>query len=710
MKSKIFSNKNIVTAFKSQSWLPLFIAVGFLFALPVAELVMLGRWEHVNYTAGQMKILYANLWRDGFVLTGTIVAMASAFVNGASSFMYLYSRRKADFYHSLPVNRKQIFLQRLFTGLVFYIIPYVIMEFLAVCIGASRGFFSLGLMGMAVKMMIFHLLEYLLIYFCTVFILSMTGNILMGILCSLGIVFYFPALSYVLGIYGDVFFKNYYYTSHGILGFLSTYFSPLCAAERFLEIYRKGEGEILLFFGIFLAAAVIGIISFLAFEKRPLEKAGNALVYSWCEPVVRFMVIIPAGLGIGLFAYMAPAGENGTVWAVAGTVFGMVMIHGILETFYHFDFRCFLHKKLQLVISIVAVAAIAFIFKKDLIGYGTYIPEYEDIECISLGLYDVNTYESIPEIFRTEGGKYEEKQDGTNRREMFTVVEKTPKMYEVLRKVSEEDTVEYSENMCYIPVRFDTGLGRKIYRQYAIDSSQCRMLMEEVCRDSDYINWKYGFLNIEEKYSGNFTLSNSLMDEQIIKKGEKEEFLENLRKDIKDANAETFTALPCALLYFDYGILPSTSHPENMVPGKASGVFYSGSVYLYPEFRRTVAFLKEKGYYLFEGIENLEYADVYYTKENKEEDTLEMITVRYEEKKQIEELEKAIIPEFLTPGWAETEDFQVEITYIEEDDTYGSYPAYGGMGHILKDKVPDFILEDSVKVQEGLLESNIPLE
>ena len=69
-----------------------------------------------------------------------------------------------------------------------------------------------------------------------------------------------------------------------------------------------------------------------------------------------------------------------------------------------------MHKKFQLVISMRAVAAIAFIFKKDLIGYGTYIPEYEDIECISLGLYDVNTYESIPEIFRTEGGKYEEKQ------------------------------------------------------------------------------------------------------------------------------------------------------------------------------------------------------------------------------------------------------------------------------------------------------------
>lgn len=710
MKSKIFSSKNIVASFKSQSWLPLFIAVGFIFAFPVAELVMLGRWEHMNYTAGQMKILYENLWRDGFVLTGTVIAMVTAFVNSAGSFWYLYSRRKTDFYHSLPLTRKQIFLQRFFTGVSFYIVPYVIMEFLAVCIGASRGFFSLELMGMAVKMMVFHFLEYMLIYFCTVLVLSMTGNVLMGILCILGVLFYFPLFSYILEIYGTVFLKNYYSTQNGILGFLSTYFSPLCAAERLLEIYRKGEGEILLFFGMFLIAAVIGVISFLAFKKRPLEKAGNALVYSWCEPVVRFMVIIPAGLGIGLVAYMAPAGGNRTSWAVAGAVFGMLMIHGILETFYHFDFRFFLHKKLQLIISLAVAAAVFFIFKTDFTGYGTYLPEYDNIEEIALELYDVNSYESTPEIFRTEDGKYEEKYDMTDGRAVFDVVEKTPKMYEILKKASKEDIPKYGEKVCYIPVRFETGLGRKIYRQYTMDSSQCRMLVEEVYKDSDYIDRKYGFLNIEEKYAGNFILSNDFMNDQIIKNGEKEELLENLKKDIKDVDAKTFTGLPCGLLYYNYESLPSTAHPDRMTPGKAPKISCSGSVYLYPEFRSTVAFLKEKGYYLFEGIENLERADVHYTKENKEDETLEIVTVRYEDKKQVEELKKAIIPEFLTPDWAEKEDLQVEITYIEEDDTYGSYPAYGGIGNILKDKVPDFILEDSVKVQEGLLESNIPLE
>ncbi len=106
MRSKIFSSKNITTAFKSKPWLPLFIAVGFVFAFPVAELVMLGQWQHLHYTAGQMEILYENLWRDGFVLTGMVMAMAAAFINGTSSFVYLYSRRKADFYHSLPLTRK----------------------------------------------------------------------------------------------------------------------------------------------------------------------------------------------------------------------------------------------------------------------------------------------------------------------------------------------------------------------------------------------------------------------------------------------------------------------------------------------------------------------------------------------------------------------------------------------------------------------------
>ena len=234
--------------------------------------------------------------------------------------------------------------------------------------------------------------------------------------------------------------------------------------------------------------------------------------------------------------------------------------------------------------------------------------------------------------------------------------------------------------------------------------------MEEVHKDSDYIAWKYGFLDVGEKYKNSFTLAGGAMEDEFIKKSEKAEFLENLRKDLKDADVKTFTELPCSLLYYDYSMLPSTEKPDQLIPGKEPQISYNGSVYLYPGFKRTVAFLKERGYSLFEGIADLEYADVYYTRENKEDGMQDTVTVRYEEKQQLKELEQAIVPQFLMPDWVERENIDVEMIYASEGFSYGNYPQYGGMGYLMKEKVPDFILEDSVKVQEGLLESNIPLE
>ena len=39
-------------------------------------------------------------------------------------------------------------------------VPYLVMEFFAICIGAMRGFFSLHLMKLAFLMMVFHLMLY----------------------------------------------------------------------------------------------------------------------------------------------------------------------------------------------------------------------------------------------------------------------------------------------------------------------------------------------------------------------------------------------------------------------------------------------------------------------------------------------------------------------------------------------------------------------
>ena len=83
-----------------------------------------GRADHagklfgMGYTTSEINALYANLWQDGFMLTGLAVAATAALFNGISQFWYLYSPRKIDFYHSLPVKRSRMFwhktLQSLF--------------------------------------------------------------------------------------------------------------------------------------------------------------------------------------------------------------------------------------------------------------------------------------------------------------------------------------------------------------------------------------------------------------------------------------------------------------------------------------------------------------------------------------------------------------------------------------------------------------------
>ena len=164
MKSKIYFSRYMKVSSKGMMWIPAFVTIGFLLAFPVAELIMLGNWFGMGYTTSEINALYANLWQDGFMLTGLAVAATAALFNGISQFWYLYSPRKIDFYHSLPVKRSRMFWHKTLQSLLYYLLPYLAMEFFSVCIGAMRGFFSLHLMKLAFLMMVFHLLLYLLLY------------------------------------------------------------------------------------------------------------------------------------------------------------------------------------------------------------------------------------------------------------------------------------------------------------------------------------------------------------------------------------------------------------------------------------------------------------------------------------------------------------------------------------------------------------------
>ena len=397
MKSRIFSSKHLKTISKGQIWIPAFITLGFLLAFPVTGMVKLSSWRDLQYSDLQILILYNNLWKDGFVLSGLIIASIAAFINSVNGFIYLYSGKKTDFYHGLPMKRAELFLERVVSGLVYYLMPYIITEFLMICIGAMRGFFSLNIMGMAVRMLFLHLIIYLVIYFSIVLIISVTGNMLMGILCLGGMYLYGIVLNLLLVAYGRSFWRTFFseYQYGGFNTLLHTA-SPGTLILSMVSDYAEGKtGKLLA--AVIILGVILGVLAWIAYKKRPSEAAGKSMVYTWVSIVVRFMVVVPGGLAVGWIFYSLTTGKVRILWWIFGMILGTVVIHGLLETIYQMSFQGFFAKKIQLVIAGGLVAVCALFFQKDLLHFDSYIPKQEDIVSVNLNMmsFDQDYYENV---------------------------------------------------------------------------------------------------------------------------------------------------------------------------------------------------------------------------------------------------------------------------------------------------------------------------
>ena len=332
MKSKIYSSRYMKISSKGMIWIPAFVTIGFLLAFPVTELIMLGNWFGMEYTAEQISLLYENLWRNGFMVSGLAVAALAALFNGISQFWYLYSPRKIDFYHSLPVKRSRMFWYKSLQSLLYFLLPYLVMEFFSVCIGAMRGFFSLHLMKMAFVMLVFHLLLYLLLYFSVVLVICITGHLLMGALLLVAAAAYGPVFSVLLDLYERAFYYTRSESSYCLVKVLKELISPVALAYTFVKKYAEGNyGGMLI--AVLLVTAVLGGLGYCAFVHRKSERTGMAFVFPWAGTAVKFLVVVSGGLGIGFVFYMLSNDSSRTIWWIFGLILGMIIAKGRMSKF-----------------------------------------------------------------------------------------------------------------------------------------------------------------------------------------------------------------------------------------------------------------------------------------------------------------------------------------------------------------------------------------
>ena len=304
-----------------------------------------------------------------FMLTIAAVVLA------ASGFAYLHSKKKTDFYHSLPIRREMLYAVTCLNGFLYMAVAYLgFLTIAAVMIRVKGVPFDWGSLYLA---SVEHLCFFALVYMTAILSMLLTGNLVVGLLGT-GVLFSWgPVICMTISAYFLEYFTTFYGDDSFLLA-LSEWTSPVAWYVKACMSSQPGRMAL----WAMLAAAVLFLLGMFLYRRRPSEAAGHAMAFPITEPIIRFLIAVPSSLLLGAMFHLVMC-EDG--WTVFGLVCGLLLMSCIIEIIYHFDFKSLFAHKRQLLVSAVFVGVVFAIFRFDLFGYDRYLPATEKLA--SGGIY-----------------------------------------------------------------------------------------------------------------------------------------------------------------------------------------------------------------------------------------------------------------------------------------------------------------------------------
>lgn len=305
-----------------------------------------------------------------FMLTIAAVVLA------ASGFAYLHSKKKTDFYHSLPIRREMLYAVTCLNGFLYMAVAYIgFLTIAAVMIRAKGVPFDWGSLYLA---SVEHLCFFALVYMTAIMAMLLTGNLVVGLLGT-GVLFSWgPVICMTISAYFSEYFTTFSGDDSFLLALIERTSSPVAWYVKACMSSQPGRMAL----WAMLAAAVLFLLGMLLYRRRPSEAAGHAMAFPITEPIIRFLIAVPSSLLLGAM-FHSMMYEDG--WTVFGLVCGLLLVSCIIEIIYHFDFKSLFAHKRQLLVSAVFVGVVFAIFRFDLFGYDRYLPATEKLA--SGGIY-----------------------------------------------------------------------------------------------------------------------------------------------------------------------------------------------------------------------------------------------------------------------------------------------------------------------------------
>lgn len=417
-----------------------------------------------------------------------LVSFISGIIVADFAFGYLGSKKQHYLFETLPMNRKSMFANRFVFGYILLFIP-------------NFFIFLIEIIQLAVitgEFVALPLLCWLLIiagqnlFWLTFGILFMVlcGRKLMAFFCYFAFAGFGFVVEYTFAIFNPILFIGYESISdENVLGL--GILSPIEYVYRFYSDDKDGFYGIEGYYGggrlvtVFIAFAVLFIISYILYSKRKAERTGDNIVFpfmkiicSWCFTFVFSIELTLITLGlfassteglshyIGYKIYIIVAF---IVFCVIGYMISCMIIEKKINIFKKYL------KPTLICSGILGIAAILYI--SDVLKNETYVPKVEDVASVrvygaqftnEVSYFDHNNDDNMPE---------EKKRAGVELHEI--IIDNMDELIEYYKKINgtavyvtydenefiDEDPI-YDVNSRIIYIDYVLKDGSKLYRRY----------------------------------------------------------------------------------------------------------------------------------------------------------------------------------------------------------------------------------------------------
>lgn len=339
-----------------------------------------------TFPTGEVRSLYVGPGNTSFFAAMVLFGI----LMGAGAFRFLRSEPATDLYFGLPFTRRQLFVAGWINNLFIFAVPLILCRLcffrISLAMGYSRyeeSVFSVW-MGCLVSVLGF---LFVLGLSMTAYLLAQNDGYRIGLF---GLFLAGPGVGLRLSERMLEEISPSFYRSE-LLERLEAYLPPLSllSGASGVQDYEDGVYWLLekhLPYIMVLAGAVFVLtaINLVIFCIRPAERTNGMFTFRFVEWVVRYGCLILAGLWLasGLQAF-ALGGFSGALCGIV-VLFGVPVLHGLLNMILAFDARKFVSAKWHLLAEIGVMFLVLALFST--LGGGGQMPTREEIRSIAVTL------------------------------------------------------------------------------------------------------------------------------------------------------------------------------------------------------------------------------------------------------------------------------------------------------------------------------------